>query len=235
MDINLAEIIHDIWPIEEYANSGRRLVWFIPPIPPTRAPNKIENKITGFDELLNINKKISIGLIFCHEIRTSAIGHLNFDIIIGNHQWHGVIPSFIRSLINKVVKIKLFEKIVSVWKFWIIIIEIIKVEAQAWVKKYLVVASVSWFIEGVIIIGMNDKRFSSKPIHIINHLLVEIEIIVPRIRVEENRKIKGKEDNIKGERSRTSRYIVRSYILHRVSLKFVSLKTLLVIHGVTQK
>jgi hypothetical protein len=31
------DIIHPMWPIDEYANRGRRCVWLIPIIPPINA------------------------------------------------------------------------------------------------------------------------------------------------------------------------------------------------------
>lgn len=44
-------------------------------------------------------------------------------------------------------------------------------------------------------------RFSSSPIHIINHLFEDTEIRVPRMRVDEKRSVCGMTENIKDERS----------------------------------
>ena len=102
---------------------------------------------------------------------------------------------------------------------------------MAWARKYFIVASVSWFEEGDSIIGRKERRFNSSPIHIIIHLFDEIVIIVPSINVEEKSKRCKDVESIKDEGSWTFQFIVRSYIVHRVFLIFVSLRNPLVIHG----
>lgn len=81
---------------------------------------------------------------------------------------------------------------------------------------------------------MNDIRFNSIPIHTSNQLFDEIETIVPSIRVMANNRVYGNEESIKDEWSRTSHFIVRSYIIHRAFLIFVNLRILLVIHEVAR-
>lgn len=82
--------------------------------------------------------------------------------------------------------------------------------------------------------GINDRRFSSRPIQIISQLEDEIVKIVPIISVEENRIIYGSGENIKEEGSRTLHLIVRSYVVHRAFLIFVILRSLLFTHEVVQ-
>lgn len=53
----------------------------------------------------------------------------------------------------------------------------------------------------VFIIGMKDIRFNSNPAHISNQLLDEIEISVPKNRVDNNKKTCGRKDDIKDEGS----------------------------------
>lgn len=64
-------------------------------------------------------------------------------------------------------------------------------------RKYLIIASDSWFGCDIIIIGIKDIKFSSNPAHIINQLLLEIVINVPTIRVDKNKNSIGKEEIIK--------------------------------------
>lgn len=98
------------------------------------------------------------------------------------------------------------------------IVQMIIMEAVAWVIKYIIDGFVSWLFV-VVIRGMNESIFSSRPIHIVIQEDAEIDIRVPKIKVDENRTFWGRDDSIKDEGSRTLQFVVRSYLPHRVFLK----------------
>lgn len=52
-------------------------------------------------------------------------------------------------------------------------------DGVACARKYLHAASFSWFDEVARIIGMKPKRFSSRPIHMENHLCADKVIRIP--------------------------------------------------------
>lgn len=145
--------------------------------------------------------RIRIGASFCQVIRMRFIGHLNLEQTDGNHQWQGAMPSFRRSLRIKTDIINLSGRIVSFgWKYRSME-KINIIDPGAWLMKYFIAASDSWFIVGDIIIGINDRRFSSSPIQIMSQLEEERAIVVPVIRVEVNSRVWGRGENIKDERS----------------------------------
>lgn len=118
--------------------------------------------------------------------RSITIGQSREPITAGNHQWHGAVPSFIKRaiIVQKLVTGGL--KMVCVGIRLADVITRIIIDAQAWVIKYFII---SWDLSrwGLLdIIGKNERRFSSNPIHIITQLFEEIEIIVPINRVLRN-------------------------------------------------
>ena len=127
--------------------------------------------------------------------------HLSIFIVMGNHQWHGVSPSFVVRLMRNRVVIRLFVRLISWRNMWVELDIIRIIEAAAWIRKYFVVASVSWFWEDMVIIGMKDRRFSSSPIHIKSQFLDDKEMEVPKMSVAVKRKKWGMEESIKDERS----------------------------------
>lgn len=54
---------------------------------------------------------------------------------------------------------------------------IIKIEAKAWVRKYFKADSVEYLFFLLIISGIKDNKFTSKPSQAINHEFAEIVII----------------------------------------------------------
>jgi len=80
----IAITIHPICPIEEYASSGRNCVWFIPPIPPTKAlitaiNATIKNELRGI-----IIIRINNGLSFCHVDKMRHINQFILAITLGS-------------------------------------------------------------------------------------------------------------------------------------------------------
>lgn len=60
-----------------------------------------------------------------------TIYQFSFDITIGSHQWHGIIPSFVSNLIM-IISVIIFELIIVSFEImYDIIIMIIIVEADA--------------------------------------------------------------------------------------------------------
>lgn len=184
-------IIHAIWPIEEYASNGRIWDWFIPPSPPIRALIIIEINPIMFISLGKINNRRDRGASFCQVARIIHFSQERALITWGNHWWRGAIPSFIIILTRNIswIILKNFD--------WIIkLLDIVPAVRRtplpiAWIIKYFTAAWVSWNNFWFIIRGMKDNRFSSRPIHKYNQLLLERAIMDPNIIVEINNKDEG--------------------------------------------
>lgn len=101
------------------------------------------------------------------------------DITLGNHEWHGAIPSF-----RRMARVRI--RIVPYWNFDHIIDEdkIIILDPSACARKYLVMASVSWNLFEDIIRGMKLNRLISMAHHNINQFWEEIIIRVLVISVD---------------------------------------------------
>ena len=59
-------------------------------------------------------------------------------------------------------------------------------DPRAWIKKYLRAASDEYELNLDVMMGMNDKRFNSKPSHLVNHELDDVAIMIPRVRDRPN-------------------------------------------------
>jgi len=111
-----------------------------------------------------------IGAIFCQVNKIRLLIQSIPSIISGNQKWKGAAPIFnnndeliiisINILISKISLIKLFN---------IIIIKIENkkiVEANAWIKKYLIEDSVEYELFFFFNRGINDNKLISKPIQV---------------------------------------------------------------------
>lgn len=103
------------------------------------------------------------------------------DIITDGYQkWQGTTPSF--SIMDS-ISISLESSCTIIW-FIILILRSIIIDPIAWDKKYLIDASVSWFVFDFIIIGINLNIFNSNMIHAIIQLGLNAVIIVLIINVK---------------------------------------------------
>lgn len=123
--------------------------------------------------------KSTIGAIFCQVNISSLLIQFNPSKISGNQKWKGAAPIFVNKpiLMTIIIILLIFKDSFSI----IIIIEnMIRAEAKAWVKKYLIDASEENkdldFNKGII-----EIRLISNPIHIPNHEYEEIAVKVPKI------------------------------------------------------
>jgi len=174
-------IIHPVWVIDEYAIIVLSRVWFNPNSPPIIAFIGAIINIIFLIETDKIGNKITInGAIFCHVVKIIQFLQDIDDITEGNQKWQGAAPNLIsKDIISTIIIILL---IISLH---IIILNVIIIaEPSACDKKYFVLASTSWFNLEDIIIGINDRRFSSSAAHIINQFLEEIAMIVLISRVD---------------------------------------------------
>lgn len=118
---------------------------------------------------LYINK--IIGAIFCQVNMIRQFIQFKPSIISGNQKWKGAAPIFR----NKAEFIKIIRYLLKFWgknskKDNITIIENSKkIEANAWVIKYLRVVSEEYIFFEFFIKGIIDIKLISKPIHILNH------------------------------------------------------------------
>ena len=175
------DIIHPIWPIDEYANKDRKWIWLIPKIPPVNAfiAATIINIYSEFD-LYDIVINNDSGPSFCHVDRIRQFIQEIDNITEGYQKWHGTTPNLI--IIDNIIIILDISCIIN-WFINLILNNII-IEPIACDKKYLIDASVSWFDFDLIIIGMNLNMISSNIIHAIIQFGLNIIIIVLNISVE---------------------------------------------------
>lgn len=184
-------IIHPIWLIDEYVMIFRNLVWFTPISP-----------LIVIDEMIIIAMNISglvvfirivIGAIFCHVSIIRELVHESPSIISGNQKWKGAAPIFVSReesiIIDWIVEILLV--FIEFRSDNTVSIEIRRiVDAIAWVMKYFIAASDLCLFFCLLISGMIDSRFISRPIHIPNQLFDVIVNSVPNTIVVMNRILK---------------------------------------------
>lgn len=97
--------------------------------------------IINDDLLIIINDKMVNGAIFCHEDRIVQLIHDSDAITEGNHKWHGAIPSLITidvTIIDEIINLLISGNHIDDADISI------SLEPKAWVKKYLIAASISW-------------------------------------------------------------------------------------------
>jgi hypothetical protein len=105
---------------------------------------------------------------------------------LGNHQCSGEAPIFIIRGVIIVIDMNVSfskEKILSERDLIIIIINNNVEEAKACTIKYFIEASVVYTLLCINIIGINDSKLISNPIHAPNHELDDTEIKTPTINV----------------------------------------------------
>lgn len=178
------EIIHPIWPIDEYASRARRWVWLIPRIPPIKAfiAATVINIALEFD-LYETDINSDKGANFCQVDRIRQFIHDRDNITEGYQKWHGAAPS----LINIERMIIIFDISCIINWFISLILSNIIIDPIAWERKYLMEASVSWLYFDFIMIGINLNMFNSNIIHaiiqfglsmVITDLSISIQYIV---------------------------------------------------------
>jgi len=152
----------------------RRWDWFIPIIPPRRAFMEAISIINVGDRLYRINDKIINGANFCHVARIMHINHDKDVITDGNQKWNGAIPS-----LSKIDAIRIiFINGMDDEDQWDILDISISLEPKAWAMKYLIVASVSWFVFEFDMSGINLNILISIDIHKNIQLVLDIAMIV---------------------------------------------------------
>jgi hypothetical protein len=174
--IDNIDVIHPIWPIDEYARSGRKCVWFIPITPPIKAfiLAVIASSILDSVLAIVIISKAK-GASFCQVDRIKQFIHDSDAITEGYQKWHGAIPN----LINIAAMIVHIEKFCITGWYVIDIPNSINIDPKAWDIKYLIEASVSWFDFDAIINGMKLNILISNIIHAINQLgLIKVKIVL---------------------------------------------------------
>lgn len=175
--IDSIDVIHPIWPIDEYASSGRRWVWFIPSIPPINAfnPEVIINRYLDC-VLYSVIISSDSGASFCHVDNTIQLIHDNDAITDGYQKWHGAIPS----LISIAIVITHIGIICVIGWYNIVIPRSINIDPSAWDRKYLIDASVSWLDFVAIINGTNLNILISNIIHALNQfgLIIVVSVLI---------------------------------------------------------
>lgn len=185
--------IHPMWVIDEKAIIDFSFVWFIPMAAPVNALITGMIMLSEFSVLGSIiNIMIASGANFCQVDRIKH-GIQDSELITGgNHAWHGTIPSLrIREISNK------YTVMLLSWLFAFIHMadDIIRsnLDPSAWARKYLSIASDSWNLFDLIMIGIKDSILISKALHDISQLFLEVAIT-------ELRRSRVYISNINGER-----------------------------------
>lgn len=169
------DVIHPMWPIDEYASRGRKWVWFIPSTPPIKAFNPAVIIINLLDWILyKVIISSDSGANFCHVDKIIQFIHDNDAITEGYQKWHGAIPNLI-SIATVIVHIGI---ICDIGWYSILIPNSISIDPKACDKKYLIDASVSWFDLVAIIIGINLSILISSIIHALNQFGLMTVMIV---------------------------------------------------------
>lgn len=104
------------------------------------------------------------GLIFWIVSKIKRITQEHASPTLINHLWKGAAPS----LIESAIKIKILEKEFVSPKIFKVEPKINKIDANVWVKKYLIAASLLNLFFSTKSKGMKDRVFNSNPTHEIN-------------------------------------------------------------------
>jgi len=177
-----------MWVIDEYAIIDLSFLWFMPKTPPVIALiQAIKVIMDGAHEVFRINVRIVRGPSFCHVLKIRQLIHEIEDITEGNQKWHGAIPIF------KIMALMIMYDgtIEFVWNHREVEAIRIRLDPKAWIKKYLVAASVSWNLFEEHKIGINLRRLISSPHHRRSQFDLDTIIIVLVIREKEVRISKG--------------------------------------------
>lgn len=180
--------IHPKWEIEEKARIFRICVWFSP-IQPPRAADMIAMEVSrvGFNEWCVMNNRV-IGGNFMTVERIKPVVSGDPCRTSGNQKWNGAIPSFMA-----MADVRIRQEVGCV--IWVmshcpmchalVMLENrIKAEAVAWVRKYLVAASIArgwWDFE---ISGRMDRVLISNPAQTMIQWLLVMVIVVPSSRLK---------------------------------------------------
>lgn len=177
-----------------------------PPIPPTKAPVEIirENNKKFCGE--NFVRRINMGISFCQVDKVKHKTQVRDAITLGNQKWNGAIPNLINILIKiiKEDKDKMTEVFPDINKELDAINR--REEPNAWIKKYLIAASVSWDENCWNISGMKDNIFNSRAIQIKSHCDADRAIRTEIINIEEKSVMKGNININKGKELNFSGY-----------------------------
>lgn len=152
----------------------RKCDWFIPIIPPRSALIEAISIINDDERLYKINDKMINGANFCHVARIIHISHDRDVITDGNQKWNGAIPSLSRIDAIKIMFINGIEDEAQ----WAILDISINLEPNACAIKYLMVASVSWFVFELDMRGIKLNILISIDIHKNIQLVLDIAINV---------------------------------------------------------
>ena len=125
--------------------------------------------------LVIINIVTDSGASFCHDVRINAAVH-EIDVITeGYHIWHGARPILIMRDKIKIILIiddeneELYMRTPAIRS---------SLDPRACASIYLIEASVSWLLLDLRRMGINDRRLSSRAIHNIIQLDLDITINV---------------------------------------------------------
>jgi len=156
-------------------------IWFNPPIAPATADNTLA-VIANLKFIEQIKIK---GAIFCHENKSIHWNQFKYILTWGNQKWKGANPAFIKRAEVKIIS--RFSKFKYSWfKNLKFTPKINKIDAIAWVKKYLIEASVSLEFNFESIRGIILIKLISNPSHLVNQELEDTAITVPVIKIEIN-------------------------------------------------
>lgn len=173
--------------MDEKARIFRTCVWFSP-IQPPRAVEAIAimERRVGFSEG-DVMKRIVIGGNFITVDKSIAVVSEDPWSTSGNQKWNGTNPSFIAiAVVNSVHAMGWFNWVMSHCpedQALIVLENRSSVEAAAWVRKYLIAASIArgWWCFAMR--GIMARVLISSPVQAIIQWLLEIVMVVPKSRL----------------------------------------------------
>jgi len=162
-------------------------VWFMPIIPPIKAFNEATRKISWVMYGFIIKSENINGANFCHVDSNIHETHEIEVITEGYQKWRGAAPSFsIIDAKSRIIMIFMFAE------YHIDRLDIKRIlEPRLCARKYFTVASVSWDVLLLFIMGINLNRLISIAIHRNNQLVLDRAITALKKREAIDRMIKG--------------------------------------------
>lgn len=162
-----AVINQPMWAIEEKARIFRVWVWFSPAHPPTRAEASPSVSRVFVCKWLCVRYSSASGAIFCHVEMISAVVIVEPWITSGYQRCAGAMPSF-RAIAMVIIVVVTGAGVLimahcPVCQVFVVAAQSSRMAAQAWIRKYFVVASVVRGWCGPIMRGRMLRVFSSNP------------------------------------------------------------------------
>jgi len=165
-EIAMVDRTHPVCAIDENAISFRICVWFSPPSPPIVMDMIAMVNRAVWLILFDNARRIDNGASFCHVSIVRLVSVVVPCVTSGSQKWNGAAAIFIiRASVISVVDVWFVVSVISHWEVsiaFIVAANIMVIDANVWVRKYFVAASVDRGWLGFEIIGIMDNVLISR-------------------------------------------------------------------------